>query len=186
MRWRDIPNIISLIRIGLVLPIVMLLVEERYGAALILLFVAGASDALDGYLAKRNGWTSRVGSILDPVADKLLLVSAFLVLGWMGHIPLWLVAGIVARDVVILLGASAYHLLVGHYELAPSWISKINTFAQILLGLSVVLSLAVANLSDAFIEGLVYLVATTTILSGVDYVWTWGRRAWHAKSGRHV
>lgn len=186
MRWRDIPNIISLMRIGLVLPIVMLLIEEYYTTALIMLFVAGASDALDGYLAKRYGWTSRIGSILDPVADKLLLVSSFLVLGWMGHIPLWLVAGIVARDVVILLGAAAYHFLIGHYEMAPSWISKTNTFAQILLGLTVVLSLSIVTLPSVFIDGLVYMVVVTTVMSGADYVWTWGRRALDAKSRRHV
>lgn len=186
MRSRDIPNIISLIRIGLVVPIIMLLIDERYTAALVLLFVAGASDALDGYLAKRNGWTSRLGSILDPVADKLLLVSSFLVLGWMGHIPLWLVAGIVARDVVILLGATAYHFLIGHYEMAPSWISKANTFAQILLGLTVVLSLSIVSLPEVFIDALVYTVVATTILSGADYVWTWGRRALEVKTDRHV
>ena len=90
MNRSDIPNIISMLRIILVIPTVMLLLNERYGQALILFAVAGASDGLDGYIAKRYHYVSRLGTILDPLADKLLLVCTYLALGWLGLLPAWL------------------------------------------------------------------------------------------------
>ena len=83
MKARDIPNIISIIRIVLVLPFIVLMLRQEFTLALILFFTAGISDGIDGYLAKRNHWTSRLGSILDPLADKLLLVSSFVTLAWL-------------------------------------------------------------------------------------------------------
>lgn len=181
---RHLPNIISALRIVLVIPILGALIKEEFDLALLLLLVAGVSDALDGYLAKRYGWVSRLGSILDPVADKLLLVLSFLVLGWLGHIPLWLVALVVARDIIIFIGGLAYHFLVGRYDMAPSAISKINTFAQIILGLTVVLSLSMGTAAEWQIDTLVAIVAFTTVISGGDYAWTWGLRAWRHKTGQ--
>lgn len=90
MNRRDIPNIISVFRILLVLPVVWLLLQQQYTMALVLFAIAGVSDALDGFLAKHNGWESRLGTILDPLADKLLLVCSFLTLAWLGLIPFWL------------------------------------------------------------------------------------------------
>jgi len=174
---RDIPNVISLLRIALVIPIVYLLISREFSYALVLFFIAGISDALDGYLAKRNNWTSRLGSILDPLADKLLLVFSFLVLGWLQFIPLWLVIVVMARDVIIIVGAITYHELIGQYEMEPSWLSKLNTFFQIVLILSVVFSLGTYTLPNWWNVNLVYVVMTTTLISGVNYVWVWGRRA---------
>ena len=105
MNARDIPNIISVLRIVLVVPIIVLMLEQQFAAALLLFFVAGLSDGLDGYLAKRNNWGSRLGSILDPLADKLLLISSYVALGWLGLIPVWLVAVVLIRDIVIVSGA---------------------------------------------------------------------------------
>jgi len=177
MTRRDIPNIISVLRIMLTVPVVMLLIKERFGEALLLFAVAGASDGLDGYLAKRNGWESRLGSILDPVADKLLLVSSFLALSWLGLLPLWLVIVVLGRDVIILLGAVAYHFLIGDYDLRPTLVSKVNTFCQIVLVLATVLSLSLYPLPEWFLIRLIDVVLATTVLSGIDYVWTWGRYA---------
>jgi len=174
---RDIPNIISLLRIALVFPIVYLLIQQEFNYALIIFFIAGASDALDGYLAKRNNWTSRLGSILDPLADKLLLVFCYLVMGWLGYIPLWLVIAVMARDVIIIVGAIAYHELIGQYEMEPTWLSKANTFFQIILILTLVFSLGIYELPERWITILIYTVATTTLISGVNYIWVWGRRA---------
>ena len=92
MKWRDLPNLISVFRIVLVVPIEYLLLQQHYVSAMILFFLAGISDGLDGFLAKRFNWTSRLGSVLDPLADKLLLVCTYLVLGWLGHLPWWLAA----------------------------------------------------------------------------------------------
>jgi cardiolipin synthase len=174
---RDIPNVITLLRIVLVIPVIYLLLKREFSYALILFFVAGLSDGLDGYLAKRNNWTSRLGSILDPLADKLLLVFSYLALGWLGEIPMWLVIAVMLRDVVIVVGAIAYHELVGQYDMVPSWISKTNTFFQILLILVVVFSLGAYTLPVRALETLEYVVMVTTVASGINYVWVWGRRA---------
>lgn len=183
MTRADIPNIISVLRIGLVLPVVAALVHEQFTLALLLYTVAGVSDALDGYIAKRFHYTSRLGSILDPLADKLLLVSTYVVLAWLDLLPVWLVAAVVARDVLILAGAVSYHLLVGEYEMEPTLISKLNTFAQIALGLAAVFSAGVYPLPPALLAGMVWAVLATTLLSGIDYVWTWGVRACRARAG---
>lgn len=184
MRSSDIPNFISVARIGMVVPLVYALLAHEYGAALVLFVIAGTSDGLDGFLAKRYGWTSRLGSVLDPIADKLLLVSCYLVLGWLAHIPIWLVLAVIIRDVVILVGALAYHRLIGVYELAPSLISKVNTFAQLLCGFMVVLSLAWLQVDPKWLETMFQIVFATTVLSGGDYVWTWGHKAWQARQSR--
>ena len=178
MKARDIPNLITGFRFLLVPPVVMLLVNERFDMALILFGVAGLSDGLDGYLAKRNNWTSRLGELMDPLADKLLLVSCFVTLGWMGWIPLWLVALVVLRDLVIVGGAIVFHMRVERLEAAPSIISKLNTFAQILLVLAVIFSQGMHVLPVLWLDILIYSVLATTLWSGFDYVWTWGRRAW--------
>jgi cardiolipin synthase len=181
VKARDIPNLITGFRFLLVPPVVMLLVNERFGLALILFFVAGLSDGLDGYLAKRNNWTSRLGTLMDPLADKLLLVSCFVTLGWMGWIPLWLVALVVLRDLVIVGGAIVFHMRVEHIEAAPSIISKLNTFAQILLVLAVIFSRGIHELPAPWLDLVMYSVLATTLWSGFDYVWTWGRRAWNKR-----
>lgn len=183
MQPNHIPNTISLFRMLLVPPMVVVLLNGYYGAALVLFAVAGVSDALDGYLAKRYGWTSRLGSILDPLADKLLLVSAYLILGWMGEIPLWLVLVVVGRDLVIVAGGVAYHYFIGSYELEPSLLSKLNTLAQIVLILAILVTHSVVNLSAGMVASLIYLVLVTTLLSGLSYVWTWGVRALRAREG---
>ncbi len=174
---KDIPNIISVIRVALTIPVAFMLLEERYLAALILFFIAGFSDGLDGYLAKRFNWSSRLGSILDPLADKALLVTSFLCLAWVGLIPFWLVALVIGRDVIIVLGGLAYHWLIGRYEMSPTWVSKLNTTLQITFVLALVLSNGLYTLPDVFLLGLAYGVCVTTVLSGLDYMWTWGRRA---------
>jgi len=175
---RDIPNLITAFRFLLVPPLVMLLLNERFGAALVLFGVAGFTDGLDGYLAKRYGWTSRLGELMDPMADKLLLVSSFVTLGWLGWIPLWLVVLVVLRDLIIVGGAIVFHMRVARLEAAPSMISKLNTFAQILLVLAVIFSQAVPPLPASLMQMLIYTVLATTVWSGFDYVWTWGRKAW--------
>ncbi len=177
MQARDIPNIITVFRFLLVPPVVWALLNDRVGLALVLFGVAGLSDAVDGYLAKRNHWTSRLGEVMDPLADKLLLVSAFLTLGWLGWIPLWLVAVIILRDLVIVAGALIYHYTIEVVSMEPSLLSKLNTFTQILLVLAVIFSRGMRELPEQWIEVLQYGVLVTTIFSGFGYVWTWGRRA---------
>lgn len=181
MNLRDIPNTISVLRMVLVVPVAWFLLTQRYTEALLTFLVAGISDGVDGYLAKRFGWRSRLGSILDPLADKLLLVTTYMVLGWLAVLPLWLVITVVVRDVVLFSGALAFHWLVGRYDMEPSWISKFNTVAQIVLAVAAVASLDLLPMLAGIVEGLIYVVLITTLLSGADYVWTWGVRAYRAR-----
>jgi cardiolipin synthase len=177
MGKNNLPNVISLVRIVLVPPFIMALTDGRYFTALLLFGVAGLSDALDGYLAKRYGWKSRLGSILDPLADKILLVSAYIALAWLGLLPAWLVAVVLGRDVMIVGGALVYHYTVHPFDLAPTRISKVNTVLQITLVLAVMLKLSLLPLPEWSISGLIYLALIFTVWSWLDYVWTWSARA---------
>ncbi|MFC1684093.1 CDP-alcohol phosphatidyltransferase family protein [Pseudomonadota bacterium] len=177
MQARDIPNLISILRVFLTIPVVWALLAQEYGLALVLFAVAGISDGVDGFLAKHFRWESRLGGMLDPLADKTLLVFSYLALGWLGLIPLWLVLAVILRDVIIVAGAVAYHLRVAELEAEPRLMSKVNTFMQILLVLLVVLSQALFALPLALLQAVIVLVLITTLLSGIDYIWIWSRRA---------
>ncbi len=179
MERRDIPNLITILRMVLVLPIVWLVAHEYFMESLYLFAIAGISDGVDGFLAKQYGWQSRLGSILDPLADKLLLISTTVMLTWMGLIPVWLVVLIVLRDLLIVAGGTLYHYRIGIYEMAPSIVSKINTFSQIAYVLGVIMVEAMEWSFPAEIMLASYVVMTTTLLSGADYVWTWGWDAYH-------
>jgi cardiolipin synthase len=183
MRARDIPNAITVMRFLLVPPVVILLLQERFTAALVVFGIAGFSDGLDGFLAKRFDWRSRLGSILDPLADKLLLVSSFVTLGWLGLIPAWLVWLVILRDLVIVAGATFYHMRIEQFDAEPSIASKLNTGTQILLVLAVLYSFGIQTLPVVLMDVLFYGVLLTTLWSGFNYVWTWGRRAMQ-KRGR--
>ena len=177
MQASDIPNLISVLRIFLSIPVVWLLLEGEFASAMVLFAVAGASDALDGFLAKRFGWESRLGGILDPLADKVLLVSSFLALGVLDLIPAWLVMLVIFRDLLIVTGAVIYHYRIESLIAKPSFISKVNTTVQILLVLAVVFDRGVWAFPPSLIVAMVQLTLVTTLLSGAAYVWTWSRRA---------
>jgi cardiolipin synthase len=177
VKREDIPNLISILRIFLSIPVVWMLLEQQFGVALVLFLVAGISDGLDGFLAKRYGWQSQLGGLLDPLADKVLLVSSYLSLALIGVVPVWLVLLVILRDLVIVTGALVYHFRVTELEAEPSMISKTNTLAQIVLVLSVVLDRGLMPLPDLFISAMIWLVVLTTLASGINYVWVWSRRA---------
>jgi cardiolipin synthase len=178
VKLRYIPNILTAFRFLLVPPVVVLMLKDEFMPALVLFAVAGFSDAVDGFLARRYHWTSRIGGLMDPLADKLLMFSSYLTLGWLGLIPVWLVALVILRDLVIVTGAVIYNARIEQVEATPSVVSKLNTLAQILLVLSVLFSQAVAALPGWWIDALIYGVLVTIVWSGAGYVWTWGRRAW--------
>jgi cardiolipin synthase len=162
----------------LVGPVVWALATNQFTLALILFAVAGVSDALDGFLAKHFHWESRLGSILDPIADKLLLVASFATLSWLGLLPLWLFCLVIARDVIIVTGGLAYHYYVGKFDLTPLWSSKINTALQIILVLLVIIQQQwFSSLAQGVTIG-IWLVVASVINSGTEYVLVWGGRAW--------
>ena len=183
MQLRDIPNIISLLRLLAVIPVVFLLLQHRYGWALSLFALAGISDGLDGYLAKHYGWRSRLGGILDPLADKVLLVACFLVLGAISLIPAWLVAAVVFRDLLITGGALLYNYRVEELEAAPIVASKVNTLVQILLVVLVIANAGPFPFFDGVIRLLIWACLATVVVSGAQYVWIWGRKA--RRKGMH-
>ena len=183
MTRRDIPNLITFLRILLVAPFAVAVTRDHYGTALALFAVAGLSDGLDGFLAKQFGWTSRLGALLDPVADKLLLVTSYVLLGWKGELPWWLVVAVLARDIVIIGGGIAYHMLIGYVRMAPTLVSKLNTVLQIALVVGVFYALWREPLSPDLREAMSYTVLASTVLSGAHYVWIWGRRALDSNRG---
>jgi cardiolipin synthase len=170
--FSHLPNIITLARIALVPVLILLLKDQDYAAGLIVFVIAGASDALDGYLAKRLNVQSRLGAILDPVADKLLLVSAYVMLTLLGHIPFWLVLVVVFRDLLIVGGYMLYTSHAGPVKMRPSILSKLNTLMQIAL-VTVILAQQAAGLAWPLAEALVYAVLVTTVVSGAHYTWSW-------------
>jgi cardiolipin synthase (CMP-forming) len=174
---RHIPNIISVIRILLVVPIAFALAHDRLALSILLFAIAAVSDAADGYLAKRFGWQSELGGVLDPLADKLLLVTGFISLGVLDLVPLWLVVAAVARDVIIVSGAVAYRIVIGPLTAHPSLVSKVNTLCQAAYILAVV-SRAKFSLPPEWVcTGLGAVVFVTVVVSGIDYVMVYGKRA---------
>jgi len=169
-----IPNLITLARLLAVPVTVYLMVEEFYAPAFWLFVVAGISDAIDGYLAKRLDAESRIGAYLDPLADKALLVSVFVTLGILGHVPVWLVFLIVFRDLLIIGGAILFQTLTQSLKMSPLFISKINTTAQITLAAFILADLGLGGVHSFVIEALVYITAATTATSGAAYVLKWG------------
>lgn len=182
VKARDIPNMITIFRFLLVPPVVWLLLEERFMHAMVVFGIAGFSDGLDGFLAKRYNWTSRLGEKMDPLADKLLLLASFITLGWLGMIPWWLVGLVILRDLVIVTGATVYYFHIERIHAEPSVASKLNTFTQILLILAVMFSQAMQVLPGMVLDVLLYAVVITTVWSGAGYVWKWGRRARNKRS----
>jgi cardiolipin synthase len=154
--------------------VAVLIDRGEYPTALLLFAVAGVSDGLDGFLAKRFGWTSRLGTILDPLADKFLLLTSFLLLTLKGLLPGWLFLLAFARDLGIL-GLSAFYLAGRRkgFEIRPQWSSKINTVLQIALVLLVMLRQGLWPLPQWWVDVMVVLVTFTTLWSAVAYFHLW-------------
>jgi cardiolipin synthase len=174
---RHIPNIISALRILLVVPITFALARHELALTMVLFAVAAVSDAADGFLAKRFGWQSELGGVLDPIADKLLLATVFVTLSFLRLVPLWLMVAAVARDVIIVSGAAAYRIFIGRLTAHPSVISKFNTLCQAAFILAVVARAEFAVPDAWVILWLGALVFATVVVSGVDYVLVYGKRA---------
>jgi cardiolipin synthase len=184
-QWlRQIPNVISSLRILLVVPIAFALLRGDHLTTLALFFAAAVSDAADGFLAKRFGWQTTLGGILDPAADKLLLATVFIVLAVLHLVPAWLMAAAVARDIIIVLGAVAYRLCFGPITARPSVVSKLNTLFQAIYILSVI------GREEFFVPpawavlALGALTFLTIVISGLDYVLRYGQAALHEAKSR--
>jgi cardiolipin synthase len=179
---RHLPNLVTILRMLLVVPLCWLIDEGRYEGALVIAAIAGFSDAVDGFLAKHYGWQSWLGGILDPIADKLLLMAAFLWLAFAGGVPEWLAALVIARDLVIVCGAIAYYGLIGRFDAAPSPLSKLTTVVQIVFVLGELLRLSHwIEMPDNVRSAAIGITAALTIASGLHYVIVWSARAWRTR-----
>lgn len=172
-----LPNLISLARLLAVPLAIWLILQDRYGSAFWVFAAAGASDALDGFIAKQFGLRTVLGGFLDPLADKVLLMSVYVTLGYRGQVDTWLVILIVSRDVLIIGGAILYQTVTQSLTMQPLLISKINTAAQITLAVLLLAKLGIGMAHDyGIIDAMVAIVAATTVLSGGAYVAIWGWR----------
>lgn len=174
----SLPNLLTIARILLVPLAVWLIINDEFAAAFAVFVVAGITDAVDGFIAKRFNAVTELGAYLDPVADKLLLVSAFVTLTAIDLVPLWLAVAVVARDLVIGAGAAVYRRLFGPLQGRPTWPSKINTVFQLSYGLAVVAAAAApALVPQAIVIALGATTFVTTVVSGADYVSLYARKA---------
>jgi len=168
-----IPNIITMFRIATVPVLIILLHEHEYGWAFFVFLVSGISDGLDGFIAKHFDMASELGAILDPLADKALIFSSYLMLMLLGDLPFWLFLTVIFRDVLILAGSLIYVAFNGQVKMAPSYLSKLNTFMQIALVVNILAQKTFGLDYPSFTNYLIYATFITTIISGIHYVWVW-------------
>lgn len=170
-----LPNLITLARLFAVPLAVWLIIQGEMALAFWLFVAAGVSDAVDGFIAKRFGARSHVGAVLDPVADKALLVSVYVSLGATGFLPSWLVILVVFRDILIVGGVLTLYVLGQEPAIRPLFVSKANTALQIVLAAAVLLHAGYGVPSVGVVEALLWIVAATTFASGAAYVARWVR-----------
>lgn len=182
MKLKHIPNVITITRMVAALPLLYFLWQSEYRIAFWIAVLAGASDSLDGYLAKTFDWRTALGGLLDPIADKLLLCVCFIGLAWTKAIPLWLCVLVLGRDVVIVSGAWLWWKTIGPFKPMPSWISKLTTFFQIVFVGLLLAQLAFGWVPTLFLQCLFWSVVAFTVASGMDYFIRYGYRAIRAWS----
>ena len=174
-----IPNILTMLRMVLVPVFVSLLFYERFLTALAVFVLAGITDGLDGLLARRFNQKSQLGTILDPIADKLLLVTSYVVLSLpqiSPHplprhfpVPFWVTAAVISRDVFIIVGASAINIVTGFKNFRPSLLGKINTTVQIVSIVLILIAASVPALSG-YLPTVYTTVFAFALISGIHYV----------------
>lgn len=173
----QLPNVLTTLRLILALPICLLILQQHYPAVLLLAVVAGFTDVVDGWLARKLGAQSDYGAILDPISDKALLITAFISLTMVQAIPVVITLVVVLRDLVIISGALCYRWIIGRYQMAPSLWGKANTLAQLLF----ILMIIVQQIQPLFTSTLLHFAALVVIglalISGGKYVAVWSRKA---------
>ncbi len=169
----NIPNSLTLARIVLVPLVVWLIITHEMQAAFVLFLLAGLSDAADGYLAKRFSWRSELGAYLDPIADKALLVSIYVTLGFAGQLPVWLVIAVVSRDILIVGAVVLSWMMSRPLSMQPLLISKANTCSQIVLAGLILAELGLGLGLDRLVGVLIWVTGALTIISAGAYFIEW-------------
>ncbi|MGB7922647.1 MAG: CDP-alcohol phosphatidyltransferase family protein [Pyrinomonadaceae bacterium] len=176
----NLPNLLTIFRMVLIPVFVSLLFYQRFGWALFVFVLAGATDGLDGLFARRFDQKTQLGTILDPIADKLLLVSSFIVLSMPSispqplprhfPVPFWVTAAVISRDIFIVVGAAAINIVTGFKSFRPSWLGKVNTAIQI-LAIAAILVAASVPFARGYLPTVYTTVFAFAIFSGVHYVY---------------
>jgi cardiolipin synthase len=173
----NIPTALTVLRLVVAPAVIYLVIRGDYAWAAVVFVLAAVTDLVDGTIARRFARVSEFGGRLDAIADKALVSGTTIALAWTGLLPLWLALAIVIRDLVILVGAISYRVAVGHIEMAPSVVSKLNTaFAFAALTAALVDGAEILDLS-AWLPALFAAAFLTIVVSGIHYVWTWSRKA---------
>ena len=170
-----IPNLITILRFCLVPLAVLCITSGTWGWAFVAFLVAGISDGVDGFIARRFNQHSKLGAYLDPMADKVLLVSVFVVMGFIGQLPLWLVVTMVSRDALIICAVLLSTVMAHPVEMKPLYVSKANTAAQIVLAAVVLGELALGLHLDPLRPALILLSGVLTVASAAAYLVAWLR-----------
>src|ERR1041385_6776826 len=175
-----VPNLLTVFRMVLIPVFVSLLFYQRFILALAVFVLAGVTDGLDGLLARRFAQQSQLGTILDPIADKLMLVTAFVVLSMRsvfpqplpGHLPVpfWVTVAVISRDVFIVVGAAAINIMTGFRGFRPSWLGKLNTTIQIGAIAVIMFAASVQNFTGYYLPTVYAAVFAMALLSGLHYI----------------
>lgn len=182
MILKHIPNALSLFRLMLIAPFLITLYYQEYRCALYIFILAGITDGLDGWLARRFHWQSFLGSFIDPLADKLLVASSFISLALIGVLPWWLVILVFLRDFSISLGVVVWYWFIQKkLDFVPSFLSKLNTTFQLFLVVLCLFQLAYFSFPPYFINAIIGLTALTTAITYIDYLITWSKKVWPPK-----
>lgn len=182
MILRHIPNMLTITRLVLIIPFLMCLSQQQYIHSFYIFIFAGFTDGLDGFLARHFKWQSAFGSFTDPLSDKLLIASSFIALALIGKLPWWLVILVFLRDLTISLGVLFwYYVIQKQLNFRPTFLSKINTVLQLALVTLCLFELAYLKINPMFLNGLIMVTGLTTASTFVDYVWTWGKKAFFTK-----
>jgi len=172
----NVPNMLTLARIIITPVIVYAILSGEALMALVLMIAAGITDMLDGAIARYFNQRTTVGAYLDPLADKLMLISMFVTLFIIGEVPLFLFLAVIFRDVIIVVGAMAYEMVTHSLKMEPSMVSKATTFMQIVYVVILLLHMA-SPLGDMWIETAVWITFVITCISGLHYMLVWTRKA---------
>ena len=177
-RVLTIPNILTFLRIGLIPVFAILLVYNREACALVVFTIAGVSDGIDGFIARRLKQESELGTIIDPIADKLLMTTAFVmltlpsVMGTPRHLPVpfWVTATVIGRDVAIIAIAGAINVMTGFRGFKPSWLGKASTFVQVVGVILILVAAVFPELRGFYLPTVYTTVAAFAVFSGVHYI----------------
>lgn len=172
-----LPNALTILRLLLVLPLCLLILEHNFSIALAVGFVAGLTDMLDGFFARKLQAFSRLGAVLDPIADKALIILTLLCLAQVELIPWYLAVAVIIRDIVIIIGAACYYRLIGPFKFAANLLSKCNMFIQLIFCALVLVGEVFNVIPSSLITYSGYAVVAIAAASGANYVITWSSKA---------